>query len=347
MVPVVESERRLQHAGMIQPARISYAFIVVMLLMVALLHLATPFITVLFCYFALSKLKFGGRKAVAVTLFLILMTVLGYGFYYFVKQAYHALPRIANTAIPLVIEYAQKKGIEPPFSDYDSLKDLAMQTVTEKISGVGKYAKEGLFQIASLIIGVVVAVSLFLNARFDFGQDPNASKDNLYLVIGNEIAQRFRTFYRSFDTVMGAQLLIALINTTLTAVFMRWNAFPYQTVIVVLTFVCGLLPIVGNLISNALILSVALTLSPKLVLIALIFLIVIHKLEYFLNSKIIGHRIRNPMWLTLLGLILGEKLMGVPGMILAPVVLHYLKVEVSRNRFSEPVAGGGTATPST
>ena len=65
-------------------------------------------------------------------------------------------------------------------------------------------------------------------------------------------------------------------------------------------------------------------------LFALIFLITIHKLEYFLNSKVIGNRIKNPMWLTLLGLLLGEKLMGIPGMILAPVVLHYIKVEASR-----------------
>ena len=41
-------------------------------------------------------------------------------------------------------------------------------------------------------------------------------------------------------------------------------------------------------------------------------------------------RIKNPIWLTLLGLILGEKLMGIPGMILAPVVLHYIKMESSR-----------------
>ena len=63
---------------------------------------------------------------------------------------------------------------------------------------------------------------------------------------------------------------------------------------------------------------------------ALAFLVVIHKLEYFLNSKIIGYRIRNPLWLTLLALILGERLMGIPGMILAPVVLNYVKLEASR-----------------
>ena len=35
------------------------------------------------------------------------------------------------------------------------------------------------------------------------------------------------------------------------------------------------------------------------------------------------------MWLTLLGLIIGERLMGIPGMILAPVVLNFIKVEAS------------------
>jgi predicted PurR-regulated permease PerM len=69
---------------------------------------------------------------------------------------------------------------------------------------------------------------------------------------------------------------------------------------------------------------------------ALIFLVVIHKLEYFLNSKIIGSRIRNPIWLTLIGLIIGEKLMGVPGMILSPVVLNYLRVEMSKIACGSP-----------
>ena len=82
------------------------------------------------------------------------------------------------------------------------------------------------------------------------------------------------------------------------------------------------------------IVSVGFTISPEMAFFALMFLVVIHKGEYFLNSKIIGDRIKNPMWLTLLGLLIGEKLMGIPGMILAPVVLHYIKVEASRSRLS-------------
>ena len=97
-----------------------------------------------------------------------------------------------------------------------------------------------------------------------------------------------------------------------------------------LTFLCGLLPIVGNLISNSVIVGIAITISPRIAIAALIFLVVLHKLEYFLNSKIIGDRIKNPVWLTLLALIIGERFMGIPGMILAPVVLNYIKVEASR-----------------
>jgi predicted PurR-regulated permease PerM len=66
--------------------------------------------------------------------------------------------------------------------------------------------------------------------------------------------------------------------------------------------------------------------------ISLLYLIVLHKFEYFLNSKIIGGRIKNPMWITLLGLLVGERLMGIPGMILAPVVLNYIKLEGTRIR---------------
>ena len=150
-----------------------------------------------------------------------------------------------------------------------------------------------------------------------------------------ELGERFLIFYSSFAKVIGAQIAISSINTVLTAFFLIWNGYHYVMVIIVLTFLCGLLPIIGNIISNTLIVGVGFTVSPKVALFALIFLVVIHKLEYFLNSKIIGDRIKNPMWLTLVGLVIGEKLMGIPGMILAPVVLRYIKVETSRNKVSD------------
>jgi predicted PurR-regulated permease PerM len=135
---------------------------------------------------------------------------------------------------------------------------------------------------------------------------------------------------------MGAQITISLINTLLTSIFVLAVRLPHAPLLIAITFLCGLVPIVGNLISNTIIVFVALTVSLKLAISAIIFLVVIHKLEYLLNSKIIGDRIRNPVWLTLVALIISERLMGIPGLILAPVVLNYLRVEMLTVEVSAP-----------
>jgi predicted PurR-regulated permease PerM len=323
--------------------KVSYLLIAGLFLLVGWLHLSTLLLTVLFSYFALQRLSFKGRKWVGVSLFLALVGGLAYGNYFFVQQAYVALPKLANETIPKVMDYAERQGIALPFSDYASLKSLAVETVTEKWANLGKYATDIAITIAAFIIGIVVAISLFLSTNVNLGEADDAVKDNLYAALGAELLNRFRTFYASFATVMGAQLLISLINTVLTAMFLLALDFKHASVIIVLTFLCGLLPVIGNLISNTLITCVALTVSPQLAMGALLFLVTIHKLEYFLNSKIIGRRIKNPMWLILLGLLLGEKLMGIPGMIIAPVVLHYIKVEASRRSLGEAGTSAGTA----
>jgi len=320
---------------MTKSTKISYVLIALLLLIVCVMHLATPFITVLFSYFALRKLRFGRRgKTLAVVLFLILVAALGTGTFIFVKQAYVAIPKIVSTTVPTILEQARLYGIELPFSDYAGLKAFVGESLGGQLADIGKYAMEAVITIASLIIGIVVAVSLFLDARFQLEPEKQAIDDNIYASVWKEVGARFKTFYHSFDTVMGAQIVISAINTTLTSAFLLWNGFPHIPVIIVMTFLCGLLPIIGNLISNTLIVGVAFTLSPNTALWSLVFLVVLHKLEYFLNSKVIGDRIKNPMWLTLLGLIIGETLMGIPGMILAPVVLHYIKVEASKSRFN-------------
>lgn len=321
-----------------KPTRISYVFMGVLLLLVGVLHLATPLLTALFAYFALNVLSFGRSRWLGLILFLLLLTGVSMGFYFFIKHAYVTLPQIADRTIPAVANYAERLQVELPFTDLPSLKVTALAMVKSKIANVGQYARTAAVEAVALIIGVVVAISLFLSVRLDFGAEPEAGEDNLYTAVGREVAERFRGFYASFYRVMGAQMLISAINTAFTAVFLIWNHYPFVTVVIVLTFLCGMLPIIGNLLSNTLIVGIGFTISPNMALAALVFLVVLHKGEYFLNSKIIGDRIRNPMWLTLLGLVIGEKLMGIPGMILAPVLLHFVKVEVSRNKLTPPAS---------
>lgn len=327
------------------PRRLSYIFMAMMLLLIGSLHMTTLLITTLFAYFALRQFSFGRSKVLGLVLFAVVITGVFYGVVYFSKQAYIAFPRIAETTIPAMVGFAEKQGIELPFTDSASLRQLMLNEARDRFANIGRYARDATFLLIYVIIGIVVAVSLFINARLGVEDDPHTARDSLYAITAKEIAMRFITFYRSFTIVMGAQILISLINSILTGIFLYAAGFPFAVVLFACTFVCGLLPIIGNILSNTLITSVAFTISPKMAFIALLFLITIHKLEYFLNSKIIGDRIKNPMWLTLIGLLLGEKLMGIPGMILAPIVLHYIKVESSRARAQEEPAPSGLPGP--
>jgi predicted PurR-regulated permease PerM len=310
-----------------KPIAFSYAFLFLILVLAAWLRLTTPFVTILFSYFALRKLCFLGQRWIAVSLFIVLVSIIFSGFVFFLRKAFVALPDIVATVVPLVVQFADKHGIELPFTDVQGLKDVALESVRSTLGYLGNFAKIATKEFVFLLIGVVVAVAMFLAQREDRPGDAGA---NLYDFYTGLIRERFRSFYRSFETVMGAQLLISLINTVFTSVFVIGCSLRHASVVIALTFLCGLLPIIGNLISNLVIVGIAFTVSPQLAIGALVFLVTIHKLEYFLNSKIVGHRIKHPMWLTLVALVFGERLMGIPGMILAPVILSFIKIEASR-----------------
>ena len=314
---------------MTRAARFSYLFIVGIIVLAGATHLATPLVTILFAYFGLRKFNFVKRKWLAVLFFLLVVAGTLYGFGYLIRQAFIALPKIAAESIPPMIVYAQNHGIDLPFSDVETLKASIADMIKDEFLFVGNFARTATAQVVFILIGIVVAVSLFLNPKMEkYSDKPKGS--NLFTAMTDEIRIRFQLFYQSFEIVMGAQIVISLINTFLTAVFVLAVSLKHGTVVIGLTFLCGLLPIVGNLISNSIIVGIAFTISPRVAIAALIFLVALHKFEYFLNSKIIGDRIKNPVWLTLLALIIGERFMGIPGMILAPVMLNYIKVEASR-----------------
>ena len=317
---------------MTTPARISYGVLALMLVLAGVLHLSAPLLAVLFSYFALRQLLLlTKRKWLALLSFILVALGIAFCAVYFTRAALAALPEVAEHSIPSASAWAQARQIELPFTDFDSLKALVIDSAKEEahyLRNVIRLAGSTTTTLLFLLIGIVVAISLFFNSQLDLYRETHKTKNNLYSILADEIATRFRDFYRSFATVMGAQITISLINTLLTAIFVLIIRLPNGALIIALTFLCGLLPIVGNLVSNTIIVCLAFTISLKMALVALIFLIAIHKLEYFLNSKIIGDRIRNPVWLTLVALIIGERLMGIPGMVLAPVVLNYLRMEL-------------------
>ena len=95
-----------------------------------------------------------------------------------------------------------------------------------------------------------------------------------------------------------------------------------------MAFFAGLLPVVGNLVSNTVIVVVSLAHSPHAALASLAFLVVVHKLEYFLNARIVGGQIQAAAWELLLAMLFMEAVFGLPGVVAAPIVYAWVKDEL-------------------
>lgn len=178
--------------------------------------------------------------------------------------------------------------------------------------------------LAHVLIGMVIGALLSLE-RARSGRAPLIAM----------LAARASCLGRAFRRVVFAQLWISAVNTALTAVYLIVVLpacgidLPFAKTLIVITFCVGLLPILGNLISNTVIFVVSLSHSLGVALAALGYLIVIHKLEYFLNARIIGGHIRARAWELLLAMVIMEAIFGIAGLIAAPIYYAYLKDELS------------------
>jgi len=139
----------------------------------------------------------------------------------------------------------------------------------------------------------------------------------------------------AFRRIVFSQFRISLLNTTLTGIFLGLVMplvgyhLPLVKTMIVVTFIVGLLPIIGNIISNTIIFLIALGVSPGAAIGALIFLIVIHKLEYFVNAHIIGSRISAHAWELLVAMLVMDAAFGIPGLVAAPIYYAYIKDELA------------------
>ena len=74
---------------------------------------------------------------------------------------------------------------------------------------------------------------------------------------------------------------------------------------------------------------VSLSQSLNTAIASLLFMIAVHKLEYFLNARIIGSKINSKAWELLIVMLVMESIFGLAGVIVAPVFYAYAKKELA------------------
>lgn len=152
--------------------------------------------------------------------------------------------------------------------------------------------------------------------------------------LARHLVEKVDRFAHAFGRVAMAQIKISALNTFLTALYLLVALplfdirVPFATTLVVITFICGLIPVLGNLISNTVITILSMGISIGVAAASLTFLIVIHKLEYLVNSRIVGGETDSQAWEILLAIIVGEAAFGISGIIMAPILYAFVKREL-------------------
>jgi predicted PurR-regulated permease PerM len=222
----------------------------------------------------------------------------------------------------------------------DSLPDWLVQYVPEDADAMRAAIVDWLrghaaeLQRAGHIFGVTllhVLLGMVIGAIICFREARGRSDKSLLL---REASGRVLTLAHAFRNVVFAQVKISAINTVLSAIYLAGVLplfgvhLPFTKALIALTFIGGLLPVFGNLISNTAIVVVSLSQGFGLAVASFVFLIVIHKLEYFLNARIVGGHINASAWELLCAMLAFEAVFGVPGLVAAPIFYAYGKAEL-------------------
>ncbi len=247
----------------------------------------------------------------------------------FLRSDAGSLPGLLHKMAEIV---ESARGALPPWlmenmpEGADELRESLAEWLHQHAGEVRLAGAETARVLAHVLIGMIVGAMLALREAVD----GTAERPLAYAV--SVQAERLGNAFRR---VVFAQVRISLINTAFTAVYLAIVLplfgihLPLTKTMIAITFIAGLLPVIGNLISNTVIVIVSLAYSPGVAIASLTFLIVIHKLEYFLNAKIIGSRIQSRAWELLVAMLAMEAAFGIAGVVAAPIYYAYVKAELA------------------
>lgn len=226
---------------------------------------------------------------------------------------------------------------------YDTSHSLSLK-VLQQLAGFSSNENKAEANISHLVeltrnIGqplLAIGSAFFLSLLFSFliildlprlTESIMSLADSKIAFVFEEVAPSIKSFATVLGRAFQAQLLIAIINTALTAggiyLLGLQKSVAFLSLIV---FICGFIPVAGVFISSVPICLMALPQGGmQSVIFAVLFIWLIHMVEaYVLNPRIFGEKLKiNPV-IVLIILTLAGKLFGVWGLILSLPIYTYI-----------------------
>lgn len=246
--------------------------------------------------------------------------------------------------IPVIIDQVQSainEVVKFYKSPHESPVEKYIISLVEEADIVGYFNKgaDFLFKSATQISkwGFNILMSIILSLFFLLEKNriirfTSKFKTSKISPVYNEIAYFGKKFMNSFGKVIEAQILIALINGTLSVIALWIMGFPQLLALGIMIFLLGLIPVAGVLVSLVPLSLVAYNIGNTPhegimnIIYVLVMIAVLHGLEsYFLNPKLMSSKTELPVFYTFLVLIFSEHFFGVWGLIIGlPIFIFIL-----------------------
>lgn len=249
--------------------------------------------------------------------------------------ATHYIPNIIDSTVGL---------IKKVFDFYDSNKSqndplIALLVESVKNFKLDEQIKTGLTEVWRYVtnlgaIGFTIVISFLLSYFYsfevdwmnDFGRSFENSKLNWLF---QDIHFFARKFVNTFGVVLEAQVIIAVINTLLTAIALTILKFPSVPSLAIMVFFLSMIPVAGVIISLIPLSIIGYTVGGFQTMIYVwIAILAIHALEtYVLNPKLMSSRTHLPIFVTFVVLLVSEQLLGTWGLVVGiPIFTFFLDV---------------------
>ena len=170
------------------------------------------------------------------------------------------------------------------------------------------------FGVANAVVGTLFVTVLTMYFVTSLEQMKNgfyalvpASRRERVVEISEEIAA-------SVGSYLSGMSILAALNATFTFLLLTFMQVPFAAVLGVLALPITMIPLVGSVISAAIVTVVALIASPSTGLVVMLAMIAYMQIEaYILTPRIVGKAIKIPGSMVLIGAMVGGTLAGPAG----------------------------------
>jgi len=281
-------------------------------------------------------LKPSERVGVLLCLGLLLLTLFGVGFGMFhIGTRYYAELMALRSGRPLtdLMSELQAEAVSrlPGWIHFEDLKDKIPELVTPAMT----YLRATGRMLLHVLLGIVLAIIYLL--------DRQPVDDMLSDIPGDSILGALRRYFsflgEAIVITITLQFVVAIVNTVFTLPILVALRLPHLLGFTLLLFLSSLVPVVGNLVSGAVLIVAAYVYKgPIAVAVFVGSTFLLHKIEaYVLNPRLASRHVNLPSFVLIVSLVLFEHAFGLVGLFLSFPALYVAMNIAADLRGADPI----------